>query len=394
MMYEVKMPRLGTTMKNGTVTTWLVDEGDEVEKGDPLFELQTEKSTVEMEAQASGVLRKIIVPEDEEVSINTVIAIIGERDEEIDLSKYESNEVSNESSYPPKEKIEISNPTEKIQATHRVRIVPGARKLAKELGIPIEELTGTGKNGLITMKDVQRANAQNNSVYIKEERTLNHVEKSMVKNILSSWQNVAQFTQMITVNMENVVNVKSELDKITYNDIFVKVIASVIKRYPKLNSQFDGKEKITIFDEINMSIAINSPSGLVVPVLKNVDKKTVSEISRETKVLVEKANNNELSPEDYMGGTITLSNLGSYGVEAGTPIINSPQSTIIFAGAIKKAPIVTEEDEIKIAPIMTLSICYDHRFIDGATAAEFTSALRDAFVNLKVEDLGYSPINS
>ncbi|WP_209122686.1 dihydrolipoamide acetyltransferase family protein [Alkalihalobacillus sp. BA299] len=393
-MKEVIMPRLGVTMQAGTIASWLIEEGEYVEKGDFLFELETEKSTVEVEAQESGVLKKILIPEDEEVSINTVIAIIGDENEEIDLSKYENKECTQDSGENNQAENQLATASQVIEAPStndgRVKIVPRARKLAKELGVAIDTVVGTGKDGLITEKDIRSATASpaNESVdlKIKEKINLNNVKKKMSENMLNSWRNIPQFTQVVSVNMENVLKVKKELDGVTINDILVKTVGNTVSEYPIVNSKLEGNE-VLVYEDINISVAINSEQGLVVPVVKHVEKKSVNEVSKEVKALGKKAQNNELSVNDFAHGTITVSNLGSLGIETGTPIINMPQSTLVFAGAIIKKPVVNEHDEIVVAPIMKLSISYDHRFIDGVAAAEFTNRLKNALETLTIEHL-------
>jgi pyruvate dehydrogenase E2 component (dihydrolipoamide acetyltransferase) len=385
-MLEVKMPRLGVTMQNGTVSNWLVDEGEIVEKGDYLFELETEKSTLEIEAQSSGVLRKIIVPEGVIVPINTIIAIIAEEDEEVDLSKYEENASANDEVAATAQVVAQEEKRPQTQAVNRGGISPRARKLAKELGVEIDNIVGTGKGGTITEDDVRNAASSGSDILIKEKIALNHVQRAMSANMLKSWNSVPQFTQMVSVNMENALRVKKEFENVSLNDILIKTVGKAVKAYSIVNSRLDNNE-IIVFDEVNVSVAVNSEHGLVVPVVRNVEDKSVSAISKEIRTLAEKANRNQLSLDDFANGTITVSNLGALGIEAGTPIINAPQSTIVFAGAIQKVPVVNNENEVVIAPMMTLSICFDHRFIDGVTGAQFTTAVKQALETLRAEDL-------
>ncbi|WP_216829725.1 dihydrolipoamide acetyltransferase family protein [Alkalihalobacterium elongatum] len=387
-MIEVKMPRLGVTMQNGTISSWLVEEGEEVNKGDFLFELETEKSTLEIEAQASGILRKILVPEDQEVPINTVIAVMTETiDEELDLSIYEetSNNQSGNEKISSQQQASVNTSTLNNQ-TNRGKISPRARKLAKELGVAIETVIGTGKGGIITEDDIRNAQSPHSAIAIKEKIALNHVKKAMADNMLKSWTTTPQFTQMVSVNMENVLKIKKEFGNVSLNDIIVKVVGNTAQAHPLVNSKLDGNE-IVVYEEVNVSVAVNSQHGLVVPVVKNTERKSVFDISKEIQQLAGKAENNQLTLEDYANGTITVSNLGSLGIETGTPIINVPQSTIIFVGTIVKKPIVNEEEEIVVAPIMTLSICYDHRFIDGVTGAKFTNEIKKALENIESNDL-------
>jgi pyruvate dehydrogenase E2 component (dihydrolipoamide acetyltransferase) len=386
-MYEVKMPRLGVTMQAGIVSTWLSEEGDYIEKGDYLFELETEKSTVEIEAMNSGVLRKIIIPEGQEVPVNTVIAILAEEDEVIDFNPYLAKQ-------PEEAELQIAATVEAVEEKESIKttsgggkVAPRARQLAKQLGVDLSSIIGTGKDGLITEKDVSNAESISAPpIKIKETISLNNVKKSMSENMLNSWRNIPQFTQIVSVNMDQVLKAKREVDGASINDLIVKTVANVVRDYSIVNSRLEDN-KIVVYEDINISVAVNSEQGLVVPVVKNAAKKSVSEISNEIRALSRKAQNNQLTLDDYAHGTITVSNLGSLGIETGTPIINIPQSTIIFAGSIQKVPVVNESDEIIIAPIMKLSIAFDHRFIDGVTAAGFTNAVKSALENLSVNHL-------
>ncbi|WP_223593794.1 dihydrolipoamide acetyltransferase family protein [Neobacillus bataviensis] len=386
-MYEVKMPRLGVTMQNGTVSNWIYEEGDTVEKGDYLFELETEKSTLEIESQTSGVLKKIIIPEGEEVPVNTVIAIIAAEDEEVDLSVYTKSNTSNEEVAAAVEALQPAVATKQPEVqTSKGAVSPKARKLAKELGVAVENLVGTGKNGLITEDNVRQAASTNTSIKIKEKIALNNIKRAMSENMLESWRNVPQFTQMVSVNMEKVLSAKKELEGVSLNDILVKAVSKAVKTNPIVNSRLE-ENQIVVFDEVNISVAVNSQHGLVVPVVKNTENKSVAEIAKEIRSLAQKAEQNQLTLNDYSNGTITVSNLGSLGIETGTPIINAPQSTLVFAGAIRKTPVVNENNEIVVEPIMTLSICYDHRFIDGVTGAKFTNEVKNVLENLTADGL-------
>lgn len=384
-MNEVKMPRLGVTMQSGKIAEWLKEEGDYVEKGEELFVLETEKSTVEIEAQVSGVLKKILIQEEIEVPINEVIAIIGEPDEVIDLSKYEKQAPSiRENNEEPADSL---NNALSDRPKPSGKVMPRVRKLAKELGVSLDSVTGTGKGGMITEEDIRNASSiRSQGNEFRETIELNNIKREMSKNMLNSWRNIPQFTQIVSVNMEKVLEVKSKLDGVTINDLLVKTVGTIADKYPIVNSKLEDN-KILVFKEVNISVAVSSEQGLVVPVVKEVNKKGVDEISKAIKQLSAEAEANQLSPDDFSGGTITVSNLGSLGIESGTPIINIPQSTIVFAGAIQKTPVVDENDDIVVKPMMKLSICYDHRFIDGVAGAKFTNELKNALENLTIEEV-------
>lgn len=386
-MNEVKMPRLGVTMQKGTISNWLIDEGESVEKGDYLFELETEKSTLEVEAQTTGILRKIIVQTGEEVPINTVIAIIADENEELDLSAHTTEQPDTNINQARIEQAAKEEQTSQVLTKpRRTQISPRARKLAKEKGINIEEISGTGKDGLITEEDIKNAATDKPSLSIKEKIKLNNIRRSMAENMLDSWNTIPQFTQMVSVNMTQVLKVKKETQGVSLNDILLKSVAMAVEASPIVNSKLD-EDEIIVYDEVNISLAVNSPHGLVVPVIRGVEQKSVQDISMNVKELARKAESNQLSMDDYSNGTITVSNLGNMGIESGTPIINAPQSTIVFIGEVRKSPIVNENDEIIVAPMMTLSICFDHRFIDGVTGARFTNELKNVLENLSVNDL-------
>lgn len=387
-MKEVNLPRLGVTMQAGIISSWLIDEGEQIEKGDYLFELETEKSTVEVEAQVSGTLRKIIIPEGQEVPVNTVIAIIGEENEDIDFSPYFKTKESDETISEGAASVQTNEPKPQVEKAGKA--APKARQLAKQLGVALEDIIGTGKNGLITEKDVEKAakdESQNSNIKVKQTIKLNNVKKTMSENMLNSWNTVPQFVQIVSVNMDRLLSIKEELDSISINDLIVKVTANVVRDNLIINSSLEDSN-IVVYDEVNVSVAVNSEQGLVVPVVKNADRKSVIEVSKEIKSLADKARNNQLTLDEYANGTITVSNLGSLGIETGTPIINAPQAAIIFAGSIQKIAVVRDNDEVTVAPMMKLSIAYDHRFIDGVMAAEFTKSLKNHLENLSVNDLG------
>lgn len=387
-MIEIKMPRLGVTMQNGTVSDWLVEEGNSVEKGDLLFVLETEKSTLEIEAQESGVLKKIVVPSGIEVPVNTVIAVIGKENEEVDLSAYNQDEIvkAETAAAAILETKEETRRAEGPSGKNAGKISPRARRLAKELGVAIENVVGTGKDGIITEDDIRSFAKSDNSDMVKERIALNNVKRAMAENMLHSWRNIPQFTQMVSVNMENALKVKKELGHVSMNDILIKAVGNALKNNSMINSRFDDQQ-IIVYKDINISVAVNSSNGLVVPVVRNVETKSVFEISEEIRSLAEKAENNQLTMDDFANGTITVSNLGSLGIENGTPIINPPQSSLVFAGAIKKTPVVKEDGDIVVAPIMILSISYDHRFIDGVTGAQFTNDVKNVLERLEVSNL-------
>ena len=203
---------------------------------------------------------------------------------------------------------------------------------------------------------------------------------------MESWSTIPQFTQIVTVNANNLLKTKKDMGDVSVNDILIKAVANVVADYPIVNSTLENDE-VLIYDGINVSVAMLTEKGLIVPVVRNVGNKSVNQVSQEIRELSARAQNNELTVGDFANGTITVSNLGPYGIECGTPIINSPQSTIVFIGSINKVPVINEQDEVEIGSVMRLSIGYDHRFIDGATAAGFTSRVKQAIENVSADKL-------
>jgi pyruvate dehydrogenase E2 component (dihydrolipoamide acetyltransferase) len=202
--------------------------------------------------------------------------------------------------------------------------------------------------------------------------------------MLSSWQNIPQFTQMVTVNAENLLKARSKMEGISINDLAVKAVAGAAAKNPEVNSSFQD-DTVIIYEDVNVSVAMATEQGLVVPVVRNADRKTVAEIARDIKGLQERAESNQLTSEDLCGGTITVSNLGFYGVETGTPIINPPQSCMVFIGSIMNKALALNDALLTVAPMLELSIAYDHRFIDGMTASRFTTGLKEEMENMTPE---------
>ncbi|MEW6554904.1 MAG: dihydrolipoamide acetyltransferase family protein [Actinomycetota bacterium] len=379
-MDVVILPRLGVTMTSAIIVAWEKKEGDHVDKGELLVVIESEKATIDLESPYEGYLRVILVEEESEAQVGEPIAIIAAQDEEVDvgevLRKWEVEKAVKEvGAIPaPAPANVVMPPPSKVKAAapFGARVSPRVKKLAEELGVDLLAVAGTGPDGVITEKDVRAAAA---GPAIKARVKLNQVRKAMSARMLSSWQNIPQFTQMATVNAVNLLRAKEGMEGVSINDLAVKAVADAAAKNPEVNSSFEG-DTVTIYEDVNVSVAMATEQGLVVPVIKNADRKTVQEIGREIRGLQERAAAGQLTNEDLSGGTITVSNLGFYGVETGTPIINPPQSCMVFVGSIRKAAVVGEEEEIRVAPVLELSIAYDHRFIDGMTASRFTTGLK------------------
>ncbi len=386
-MDVVTLPRLGVTMTSATIVAWEKKEGDHVARGELLVVIESEKATIELESPYEGFLRKILVEEESEAQVGEPIALIGAEYEEFDLEetirRWEAEKAVKAGAstvrVPPEAAVPAAGaPTGRAAGPSAVRVSPRVRRLAQEMGVDLEAVTGTGPDGVITEKDVRAAAA---GPAVKARIKLNQVRRAMAARMLSSWQNIPQFTQMTTVNAENLLRAKDALEGVSINDLAVKAVAVAVKKNPEVNSSF-AENTVTIYEDVNVSVAMATEQGLVVPVVKKADRKTVQEIGLEIRRLQERAADGQLSSEDLSGGTITVSNLGGYGVEGGTPIINPPQSCMVFIGSIRKVAVAGENGEIRVAPVLGLSIAYDHRFIDGMTASRFTTGLKEALESI------------
>ncbi|MFW6410137.1 MAG: dihydrolipoamide acetyltransferase family protein [Halanaerobiales bacterium] len=379
-MEYVKMPRLGVTMKEGEITYWLKQEGEKVKEGEVLFEIESEKSTIEVEAQSTGVLKKIIVEEGQVVPVGEIVAIIADEDEEIDLMEipdFNESEKKNKDNNSL-EDSNIENDEEKTNNDENFKAVPRARQLAVEKDVSLKNIKGSGPGGIILEKDVRNAFAKKTEDK-KETAKLSATSKAMAENISKSWQEIPQFTQIITVKADKLLQAKENM-QVSLNALLIKAMADALKKHKIINSTYTGK-KIKYIQAINIGIAVARDQELYVPVIKNAQNKSTEEIDDKIKKYAQKK---EFEPADLKGGTITFSNLGKYGVETGTPIINYPQSCLVFAGKLEKKVMVDKEDRIEIVPSFKISIAFDHRIISGLTGAKFTGDLKEKIENIQV----------
>ena len=401
MATEVRMPQLGLTMEEGTISKWLKQEGDKVNVGDVLVEITTDKLSNEIESEAEGVLLKIVAQEGEDSPVKGLIAIIGEEGEKIDLSEDSAPEETEEVKEETPEKSEV--PKESSAAkTGRIKASPLAKKTAIDLGVSIDGLTGSGPGGRIRQKDVLEADENRKSKMATQkaesfqkpaEISAVQVENSdivtpltnMRKVIGSRMQANKQVAPHVTltteVNVDKTVELRSKLNakntdvRFSYTDILVKMTAAALRKYPIMNSSIT-EDSFIIHDKINIGVAVALDEGLIVPVVRDADRKGLKAITAETKDLIAKARANTLLPDEMSGATFTISNLGGYDINGFTPIINLPESAILGVGKIERKPVVNENDEIVPASLMVLSLSFDHRVVDGATAAEFLKNLK------------------
>ena len=419
MATEIKLPRLGQGMEAGTIVRWLKSEGEQVEKGEPLYELDTDKVTQEVEADASGVLLKIAVSEGE-VPVGQTIAVIGEEGEQVSASEAptevdeQAQQVSaseadtevdeqaqEEGSRAPARDEErergqaastngseqVTEIKEPARADGRVKASPLARRIARERGIDLAALSGTGPEGRIVAEDVDRA-ATAPAVVSVAERTgevervpLTSLRKTIARRMTEAWQAPA-FQISMSADMTRAVELRSRLVerakdgvKPSYNDILIKVCAAALMRHRDVNARF-ADDAVELLPSADIGIAVAVPNGLIVPVLRAAEVKSIEQIAAEARELVTRTREGKLRQEDLEGGSFTISNLGMFGVEQFVAVLNPPQAAILAVGALEDRAVV-ENGEVAIRPMMTMTLSCDHRSLDGATASEFLRTVKD-----------------
>lgn len=389
MAIEVRMPKFGLTMQEGTVQRFFKAVGDEVREGEPLYEVETEKVLYEVEAPGSGVLALTLAEPEGVVPCGELVAVIAEPGEVVEelWARYGQAgapraEGAPQRPSPPTGAAPQAAPSE----GGRKSISPVARKLATELKVDLEKVVGTGPGGRVTREDVERAAAAPVSKPAPAAPAaarppsgtvpFRGMRKTIAERMHQSLQQAAQLTITteadVTAAVEFKTRASAELE-FTYTDLMIQAVARALKRHPRLNARLTDAG-IALLDEIHVGMAVALDEGLIVPVIRNADRKTLSEIGAETKVLGEKARTSQLKLEDVSGGTFTISNLGTYGVDAFTPIINLGEVAILGVGRIVEKPAV-HRSEITRRSMMTLSLTLDHRLIDGAPAAVFLQSV-------------------
>lgn len=367
MVTRVVMPRLSLTMKEGTVGTWYKKEGDAVEKGEPLVEVFSEKATYDLEAPASGVLRKIVVQEGVDAPVNAVLAVITALDEE-----FSETEISTEK---PKAVEEIEK---------RILASPAAKRLAREHGVDLSHVKGSGLEGRIVEEDVRRFIEESRGLLpkVKEVIPLSGYRKTSAERVSASFRTAPHSTVVMEVDVSRAMDLHDRL-QVSYTAILVKAAAKSLAEYPIINSTLEGNQ-IKIFGDVNVGVAVATKNGLVVPVIHNADKISIEEMDMTIKELTEKAKQGKLAREDLTGGTFTITNLGMYGVEFFIPIINPPEAAILAIGRVVEKPVVVE-GKIGTKPTVTLSLSYDHRIVDGAPAAVFLGKVKEKVEKMELE---------
>jgi pyruvate dehydrogenase E2 component (dihydrolipoyllysine-residue acetyltransferase) len=407
---EVKLPRLGQGMESGTIVKWLKAEGDQVEKGEPLYELDTDKVTQEVEAEASGVLLKITVAEGE-ADVGTTVAVIGEQGEDVSAIEAETAqpvaEAAEEEGSPgtareqerergreatASEQItEIREPAQGNGAGARIKASPLARRIARERGIELGSLKGTGPEGRVVAEDVERAAAgapaapSTTAAPVPagevERIPLTSVRRTIARRLTEAWQAPAfqiamsaDMTRAQGLHDRLVEQTKEGEPRPTVTDILTKACAAALMRHRTVNALW-AEDAIELHPNANVGIAVAIEAGLVVPVIHQAERLTITELAAARADIVTRARDNKLRQEDLDGGTFTISNLGMFGVERFVAVLNPPQAAILAVGAIESKAVPTETG-FEARPLMTLTLTCDHRSLDGATASDFLRTVK------------------
>ena len=409
MPIEILMPALSPTMKEGNLAKWVKKEGDKIKAGEVIAEIETDKATMEVEAVDEGTLGKILVAEGaENVAVNSCIALIlNDGEDKKSLENYVSAQASKkvEETKIVEEKklvqsvdnsaITIQNSAKNSSDSNIVKASPLAKRIAKEEGVILSQIAGSGPRGRIIKDDVlgfvKNGGSRLGVVHRNPQEFYaiknNNVRKVIAKRLLESKQTVPHFYLSCEFRIDKLnelrhsLNEVAELDengnptyKISVNDLIIKATAMALKKVPEANSSWSD-DAILIYNNIDISMAVAIDGGLITPIIKNADQKSIQAISKESKQLAKKAREGKLAPEEFQGGTFSISNLGMFGIDNFSAIVNPPQSCILAVARAVEKPIV-EHGQIKIGHMMNVTLSCDHRVVDGAIGAEFLKALR------------------
>ncbi len=386
MASEVKLPRLGQGMESGTVNKWLKSEGDQVAKGEPLFEVDTDKVTQEVESDFDGVLLKIVLVEGE-APVGQTIAWIGDAGEEVAAPEPKAApepETPDPGSAEPNQGRESEPPSApSSNGSGRIKASPLARRLARERGIDLNALSGTGPEGRIVAKDVEQAQARPAPAAMStgeiESVPLTSIRKTIARRLTAAWQApVFQLTVSADMTRANeLVAAARELNpdvRVTVTDLLAKVCAQALMRHRNVNVQYTD-DVLLKFPTANVGIAVAAPQGLVVPVLRSVERLALAEVAGARADAVGRARDGQLTNQDLEDGTFTISNLGMFGIEQFVAVINPPQAAILAVGATIDTP-VARNGAAEIRPMLTMTLTVDHRAVDGAEGADFLRTVK------------------
>lgn len=412
MAIKIEMPKLSDTMEEGVIAKWNIKEGDKVSAGDIIAEVETDKATMEVETFDEGTVLKILVEEGDAIPLGGLMAVIGDEGENIDdiLAETDagSGEVSTADSDEDTEKAEDSSSSESEEAEEkadpketasdkssssddgRIKASPLAKKMAEEKGIDLSDVDGSGPDGRIVKKDIENytpsASAPSASFASEESEDIrvSQMRKTIARRLSESKFTSPHFYVTVDIDMEAAMEARKGINeisdvKISFNDIIVKACSVALRRHPSINSSW-MEDVIRQHGDVNIAIAVAVEDGLMTPVIRHADKKSLRQISAETRELAGLSRDRKLQPEQMQDSTFTISNLGMFGIEEFTAIINPPNASILAVGAIRDEAVV-KNGEIVAGKRMKVTLSNDHRVVDGASAAEFLSTVRSLLEN-------------
>jgi pyruvate dehydrogenase E2 component (dihydrolipoamide acetyltransferase) len=406
MPIELKMPALSPTMEEGTLSKWLVKEGDEVSSGDILAEIETDKATMEFEAVDEGTIARILVAEGTDgVKVGQPIAILAGEGEDVSeaaepeakVKKEEAPKAESGKKPEPEEKPELEEkpePKRESKSGERIKASPLARRIAEDRGIDLSSIDGSGPGGRIVKADIEKAPAETAAPATKpaapvdpgeiphETVKLSNMRKTIARRLTEAKQTIPHIYLTVDIRLDALLKLRSELNaglegrgiKLSVNDLLIKALAAALIEVPECNVSFAGDTLIQ-YSRADISVAVSIPGGLITPIITDAGGKSVSAIATEMKDLAARARDGKLSPEEYQGGTASISNMGMYGIKAFDAVINPPQGMIMAIGAGEKRPYVIN-DSLQIATVMSATGSFDHRAIDGADGAKLMQAFK------------------
>jgi pyruvate dehydrogenase E2 component (dihydrolipoamide acetyltransferase) len=412
----IRMPKLSDTMLEGVVAEWHKKIGDTVEEGELIAEIETDKATMEFESFFDGVLLHIGVEKGKGAPVNDILAIIGEKGEDVsallkaeasgeNAKKVEKEETKKEapktSSAPKAEapkatpvKIVAEAPKKTAQPSYSdngvdLKISPLAKKLAMDKGLNLSQIKGTGEGGRIVKRDVDNFKGGNAASYVNREiyteQPVSQMRKTIARRLRESKFTAPHFYLTVSIDMDNAMEARAAINKsiapnkVSFNDLVIKSAAASLKLHPAINASWQG-DTIRYSEHVNVGVAVSVEDGLLVPVVRFADGKTLTQISGEVRELAKKAKNKKLQPHEWEGNTFTISNLGMFGIEEFTAIINSPDSCILAIGGISQVPVV-KKGEVVPGNIMKVTLSCDHRVVDGVAGSKFLQSFKNFMEN-------------
>jgi len=389
-MAEIIMPKMGDAMTEGKVVRWYKKAGDAVKKGEPVLEIETDKVNLDLEAEQDGTVGEVTAQEGQTVAVGGRLATIlapGEKEPEPqrrvtdkkDSVKHTTGEYAEaiETKGPRRDKTADVAPASPPagEAASRRRSSPLARRMARDLGVNLESVQGSGPNGRIVAKDIKERGQPQAAPKEDQSIPLSAMRRTIAKRLAESIGPIPHFFLTADYDVTNLLGLRAQIEeKTSVNDFVIRAVALALRKHPNVNASW-GDDAITQHGEIHVGVAVSTPEGLITPVVRNADRKSVLQIAQEVRALAEKAKNRKLMPNEYQGSTFTISNLGAWGIEEFTAIINPPNVAILAVGAAEARPVVVER-QIVVRDRMKVTMSCDHRVVDGAAGAEFLRTLR------------------